>query len=199
MHDPVPDRRNRFAYWLGKVFHPYVICVPTLIALLWGEPWVSLVGWVTVMVAILLPPLLVTGLLLKHRQRHLYQRASRAPMYLVFWGSLLICLGVLIALNAPHILITCVVALMLWLPLQLAINTYVTKVSTHAAVVVACVMGLGLLGKLTHPWLLLAALLAVGLTLWARVATRNHTLTQVIVGSLTGAISVLIVFPLMLR
>ena len=199
MIDPIPDSRNRLAYWVGQLFHPYFICIPTLAAVLSDTPFAQAMGWLLLVLAILLPPLVLMGFLLKRRERYLYQRATRTPIYLTFWGSLLVCLVILTTLNAPTTLIACIVALILWLPLQLAINTYVTKVSTHAAVVAACVIGLYLLGKLNHPLLLSVAVAAVALTLWARVVTRNHTPQQVIMGLLTGIVPVLIVFPSMLR
>jgi membrane-associated phospholipid phosphatase len=199
MIDPIPYHGNRIAYWLGQIFHPYLICVPTLAAVLADQPLIAALGWLLLVVVILLPPLMVMGLWLKRRERYLYQRRSRTPMYLTFWISLLVCLMALVALQAPLTLIACIVALALWLPLQLVINTYVTKVSTHAAVVAACMMGLFLLGRLSHPLLLAVALAAVLLTLWARVMTRNHTPVQVIMGTLTGITPVLVVFPIVLR
>ena len=199
MNEPIPDHGNRFAYWLGQIFHPYLICVPTLAAVLADQPWAAALGWLLLVVVILLPPLIVMGVWLKRRERYLYQRTSRTPIYVMFWISLLLCLTALVRLNAPMTLIACIVALALWLPLQLAINTYVTKVSTHAAVAAACMMGLFLLGRLDHPLLMVLAVAAVLLTLWARVITRNHTLQQVVMGTLTGILPVLIVFPLVLR
>ncbi len=198
MIDPVPNSRNRLAYWVGQLFHPYFIGIPTLAAVLSDAPLTQALGWLVLVVGILLPPLILMGFLLKRRERFLYQRATRTPIYLTFWGSLLVCLVILAVLNAPTTLIACIVALILWLPLQLAINTYVTKVSTHAAVMAGCMIGLFLLEKLNHPLLLFGAVAAVALTLWARVVTRNHTPHQVLMGLLAGVVPVLIVFQLML-
>lgn len=199
MTDPVPDHRNRFAYALGRLFHPYLIAVVTLGAVLADLSFGEAVFWMTLVVTILILPLVVTTTLLRRRQRYVYQRATRTPIYLTFWVSLLVCIGILISLRAPMTLLAGILALTLWIPLQLLINTYVTKVSTHAAVASGCMTGLLLLGKLNHPMLVLSALVVVGLTLWARVTTRNHTVRQVIMGTLTGATAVLIVFPLVLR
>ena len=199
MVDPVPDYRNRFAYWTGRVFHPYLICIPTLAVVLSGLPFRQAFGWVVLIVAVLVTPLLVVGVLLRLQDRFLYQRTARTPIYLTFWVSLIVCLALLMALEAPNKLVACIVALLIWLPLQLVINTYVTKVSTHAAVVTGCVTGLFLLGELNSLLLVAAALTVVVLTLWARVVTRHHTRQQVALGILTGAIPVLIVFPLLLN
>jgi membrane-associated phospholipid phosphatase len=104
----------------------------------------------------------------------------------------------LVVLDAPLKLVACIAALLVWLPLQLIINTHVTKVSTHTAVVTGCMMGLLLLGELNSLLLAAGAVAVVVLTLWARVVTRHHTWQQVAMGILTGAIPVLIVFPLLL-
>lgn len=199
MVDPTPDYRNRFAYWVGRVFHPYLICIPTLAAVLSDLPFSQALGWVVLVVVVLVTPLVVMGALLQRQARFLHQRTTRTPIYLAFWVSLIVCLVVLNILEAPTRLIACIVALTLWLPLQLGINTYVTKVSTHTAVVVGCVTGLLLLGELNHVLLLIGAFAAVIVTLWARVVTRHHTWQQVAIGTLTGALPVLIVFPLLLN
>jgi membrane-associated phospholipid phosphatase len=108
------------------------------------------------------------------------------------------CLALLVIFNAPRILVACFVALVIWAPIQLLINRYVTKISTHAGVVAACSTGLLLAGKLNHPILLALMIVIAVVTLWARVETKNHTVPQVLLGFLVGALAVLVVFPLML-
>lgn len=198
MVEPIPNYRNRFAYWMGRVFHPYLICIPTLAVVLSGLPFRQALGWVTLIVAVLVTPLLVAGQLLRMQDRFLYQRTARTPIYITFWASLIGCLMLLVVLEAPLKLVACIVALLVWLPLQLVINTHVTKVSTHTAVVTGCMMGLLLLGELNSVLLAAGAVAVVVLTLWARVVTRHHTWQQVAMGVLTGALPVLIVFPILL-
>ena len=65
----------------------------------------------------------------------------------------------------------------------------------RSAVAAGCYTGLLVLGKLANPVILIVLTALVILTLWARVVTRNHTLTQVIMGVLVGALPVLVVFP----
>lgn len=108
------------------------------------------------------------------------------------------CLGALIALQAPRILIAGLTVLIIWLPAQILVNRYVTKVSAHAAVLAGCMTGLLLIGKLNHPIVLALVLLVTIITMWSRVVTKNHTAAQVVMGFLLGALPVLIVFPLML-
>lgn len=194
MIDPTPDHRNPLAVWIGRLFHPYLICIPTLLAVLHPLPLVSAAGLMLLVVVILLPPLILVVSLLKRQQRFVYQRQTRTPIYLTFWVSLWVCLAVIIFLQAPLPLIASILSLLVWLPLQLAVNTWATKVSTHAAVMTGCSTALFLLGKLDHPFVFLVVLVAVAGVLWARITTKNHTLEQVLLGVLTGFLPVIVVF-----
>jgi hypothetical protein len=198
MTDLIPDNRNQLAYAIGKLFHPYLICMPTLLVLLNDIPFQQMLGWLILVVAILVTPLVLTGRYLEQREQYIYQRKTRGPIYVTFWLSLMLCLAVIQRLEAPRALTASIVALAVWVPIQLLINRYVTKVSTHAAVIAACSTGLLLLGKLNNPILLLIVISAVVATLWARVVTRNHTIPQVAMGLLVGTLPILVVFSLML-
>ncbi len=199
MTDIPPDNRNRLAYFLGRVFHPYIVCIPTLFAVLSELPLADAARWSVLVLAILLTPAMSLVVLMQRRGRHVYERRTRGPLYLTGWLSVLLCLVVLILLEAPRVLIACLIALVVWIPLQLTINTYVTKVSSHAAVLAGCAMGLLLLGKLDSIGLQLAVLAIVLATSWSRIATRNHTLSQVVLGLVVGCLPVLVIFPLFLR
>ena len=96
-------------------------------------------------------------------------------------------------------LIASLTALAVWLPFQLVINTFVTKVSAHTAVMAGCYSGLLFLGRLDSWELRIGVLLLVLAVVWARVVTKNHTATQVIMGLVVGVLPVLVVFPLMLN
>jgi hypothetical protein len=145
-----PDNRNRVAFVIGRIFHPYLICIPTLFAVLEGLSWASAIRWTLLIFTLVLGPGLSAAFYLKRRGRFVYQRSTRTPLYLIGWASVLVCLGVLKLLNAPVILIACLAALSVWVPLQLLINTFVTKISAHAAVAAGCYIGLLLLGRLLH-------------------------------------------------
>lgn len=196
--DPIPESHHRLAVWIGQVFHPYVICVPIGLLLLTPLPPCEALAWLLLLVTLILPPLLLIGVIQRRRGRALYQRSARTPVYLTFILSLLVGWGLLTAGNAPAILKACVLALLVWVPGQLLINRFVTKLSTHAAVVAGCASGLLVLGRVTP----LSALLIGGVvlsTLWARVVTRHHTWSQVVLGALLGVLPVLLVFPATLR
>lgn len=198
--DIVPDNTNKLAFVIGRLFHPYLVCIPTLLVVLGDLPLSDIIKWSVLVLSFVLIPLMVIGVYMKVQQgRYLYQRHTRGPVYLVFLFSMLACLAILVALNAPRILIACLITLILWAPLQLLINRYITKISTHAGVIAACGTGLLLAGKMHHPALIAFFVLIAATTMWSRIETKNHTLLQVVLGFLVGAMSVLIAFPLILR
>jgi hypothetical protein len=198
MSDPIPDHSNLLAYWLGRLFHPAVLSIPTLALILNDQPLMEALRWTVLVATLVTVPGLIAIALLHRRQRYVYQRHVRGAVYLILWLSVIVCLGVVWGWQGPAALRVCLAALIVWLPLQLAINTYITKVSTHVAVAAGCATGLLLLGKLDSLPLQLTALTIVGLIIWARVTTRNHTVAQVLLGLMVGIGSVLVVFPLLL-
>ncbi|MAU08407.1 MAG: hypothetical protein CL607_01180 [Anaerolineaceae bacterium] len=197
--DPIPDQSNRLAYLLGRVFHPAVICIPTLALVLRDLNLEEAVFWLLLVAGMVIVPGLIAIALLKQRGRFVYQRRTRGPVYIVIWFSIAASFIAILLLDGPEVLQVCVVALLVWLPVQSLINAFYTKVSTHVAVAAGCATGLMLLGKLDTPLLQVTALMIVALTMWARVTTRNHTVKQVVLGLVVGAGSVLVVFPLFLH
>ncbi|MFN8373345.1 MAG: hypothetical protein U0694_10790 [Anaerolineae bacterium] len=197
MNDPEPDNRNRIAFWVGRIFHPYVICIPTLFAVVSDLTLEEAAKWSLITIVIVLLPGMLLAAYAQSRGHPLYQRSTRTPLYIVGWVSVLVCIAVLTLMGAPHVLISSLVSLAIWAPLQLLINALVTKISAHAAIASGCAMGLLLLGKLDTPLLKLLMLAVVVATVWARVITQNHTIKQVSLGLLVGALPPLIVFSLM--
>lgn len=199
MTDPVPDISNKLAHWIGRVFHPAILCVPTLALILREEPLLEAVLWTVAIASIVTVPGLVAIALLKRRERYVYQRQNRAPVYLILWLCVGLCSVIVWLGNGPRVLLVCLVSLLLWLPVQMAINSYFTKISTHTAVAAGCATGLLLLGDLNTMTLQVMTLAIVLLVMWSRVVTRNHTKLQVVLGLVVGCGTVLLVFPLLLR
>ncbi len=197
MDDPVPDNRNRIAFLIGRIFHPYIICIPTLFAVVSDLTLNEAVKWSLIVIAFVLLPGMTLAAYLQSRGHPLYQRSTRTPLYIVGWCSVLLCIVVLSVMNAPKVLVSSLISLAIWAPLQLIINIYVTKISAHAAIAAGCAMGLLLLGKLDTPLLKVLMTLVVIVTVWARVVTHNHTVLQVSLGLLVGALPPLLVFSLM--
>ena len=199
MNDVLPDNQNRIADLTSRIFHPAVMGIPTLLAILNEMSFSQILGWMTLILGILLIPNVVLQLILQRQGRYVYQRGTRGPLYIVGWLSVLVCLILLIALGAPRVLIACLLALLVWVPVQLFINQTVTKISIHSAVVSGCLTGLLVLGRLDMPLLKILVVSILILTAWARMETKNHTLLQVTLGALVGCLPVLIVFPLVLH
>ncbi|MEQ8677205.1 MAG: hypothetical protein RLP44_08640 [Aggregatilineales bacterium] len=196
--DPVPEHRNRFAYWIGRIFHPYVVCIPTLFAVLYDLTLRNAVVWSMLVLILVLVPGISMIVYLRRQDRWVYQRQTRGPIYAVVWASVLFCLIVLLVLDAPDVLAACIATLCVWVPVQWLINYFVTKISTHMAVIGGCGTALWWLGILDTPVLQLAVIGIALLTMWSRIETKNHTLAQVMLGLLVGSGSVLVAFPLLL-
>ncbi len=199
MVDAAPDTQKRLPNLIGRMLHPAVLAVPTLLIVLSDLGWQSAIQWSALTLPILLVPGTLLVIYLRTLGRHTYQRRTRTPLYVTAWCSVVAAALLTAALDAPRVLIACLVALAVWLPIQLAFNTYLTKISTHAAVAAGCMTGLFVLGKLPN---LPLQLLGIGIVLavsWARIEDRNHTFTQVVLGVLVGTGTVLLVFPFVLN
>lgn len=196
--DPVPDSTKPLPKLIGRIFHPAILAIPTLVIALSDLGWAQALRWGAITLPIILLPGILLVAYLRTRGRHTYQRRTRTPLYITAWCSVVAAAALTAALGAPHVLTACLLTLALWLPVQLLFNTYVTKISTHAGVAAGCMTGLFALGKLPTLPLQLIALGIVIIVAWARVSDRNHTLQQVALGVLVGAGSVPLVFPLVL-
>lgn len=187
---PKPDHSNRLAYALSMIFHPYVVFIPPAVIALGGEGfiWALLTGVMVVF------PIAITVLIQKRSGRYVFQREARTPLYLVGWLAVITCYGIMSLFDAPIVIRTGIVVVILWTPLQFLINTFVTKASVHASLVAIAFTGLWSLGYLTHPLLFAVSLLIVLSVAWARKVTRNHTTNQLILGLLTGTLATLVAF-----
>lgn len=198
MTDIIPDRSKRIAYMVGLIFHPAVIAVATLVLVLQALPIQEIGIWTAVISSIILIPVFIAIAYLRKQNRHTYQRGTRRPLYIVAWISVAICFILIQVFEGPVELAICMATLAVWLPFQLLVNHAITKISAHMAVASGCFTALLLFGKLS------TILTAIGIFIiiliaWARLRTKNHTVLQVVLGTLVGAGSVLLVFPLMLN
>src|SRR5690606_26355468 len=169
------------------------------LAVLDEMPLSEAISWTALIFTVIVAPLAASLILLRRHGKYAYQRQVRVPIYIIAWTSVLLCLVLTLGLHAPTVLVACMAALALWIPLQFAVNTWVTKVSIHTAVVTGCVLGLLLLGDLPSPLHKGVAVGVVLISAWARMVTRHHTFEQVLLGILVGALPVLVIFPQLLR
>ena len=197
MTDTVPDNSKRIAYFIGLGLHPVPIAIGTLLILLWGLPLSVTIRWTALVASVVLIPIFATTAYLQRQDQYTYQRFSRKPIYLVAWIAVAICLGLILRFNGPTILGICMATLLVWLPLQLGINQFLTKISIHMGVATGCFAALWIVGKLT-PLLTLICIALLLLLGWARIQTKNHTVEQVVLGCVVGLVSVLLIFPFFL-
>lgn len=198
MNDPVPVHDNRLAVIIGRVLDPFLLPIPTLLVILSGLPVGEALVWFVLVITMILIPGFISTALMERYVNPVYKRRTRGPLYLIAWISVLVCLAVVLRLQAPPVLVASVATLAVWVPLQWAVNTWVTKISAHAAVAAGCVTTLIVMGKAGTPVIQITLLALVVITLWARVITHHHTIPQVILGLLVGVLPVLVVFPLIL-
>lgn len=197
MTNTIPDNSKKTAYAVGIVFHPAVVAIVTLLLVLRDLPIQQALIWTSLIGGIILIPTFIAIAYLRHQKRHTYQRGTRGPLYSIAWLSAIVCFALIWVSNGPIELAVCMATLAVWLPLQLSINHFYTKVSAHTAVISGCFTALVLFGKLGSV-LIAVGILMIVLVGWARLTTKNHTPLQIVLGIAVGAGSVLLVFPLLL-
>lgn len=120
---------------------------------------------------------------------HVGEREKRPAVILVILASVLVGTALLMAAGAPRELLALLAAMVAGLLVTLAV-TVVWKISVHAAVAAGTVVVLTLVfgPALAVLWLLVAL---VG---WSRVALGDHTVGQVIGGTVAGGLVAAVVF-----
>ena len=141
-----------------------------------------------VLVLIFVPILPLLYLLYEvRRQRltdlHVRLREQRPRILAVAIASIVVLLGLLIALGAPRELLALIVAGVVGL-VSVTLVTLVWKISIHVTVVSGSVVTLIVI----FGWPLLILVPIIALTAWSRVTLRDHTPGQVLTGALLGAI-----------
>ena len=115
--------------------------------------------------------------------RHIGDHRQRRGPLLVAVGSVLLGLALLVVLDARRELLAAVVAGGVGLLVAMAVNHW-WKMSIHAAVSAGSVVIL----VLVFGWPPVLATPLVGLVGWSRVKLTDHTVKQVLVGAVVGAI-----------
>jgi hypothetical protein len=197
LNDPIPDTRNRIAYLMSLLFHPFVVAILTLLVVLRDVNWLEAITWTGLIAVILIAPPAGGILYFKRQQRYVYQRKTRGALYLLGWSGALVGLLVTFIFDGPQVLVACLATLLVWVPMQMTFNSYLTKVSIHVAVAVGCATALFALGTLDTVGLKIMALVVILVVTWSRIVTRNHTIMQVVLGVILGVVPVLLVFTQM--
>ncbi|WP_311699063.1 phosphatase PAP2 family protein [Streptomyces gibsoniae] len=124
--------------------------------------------------------------------KHVRIREQRAVPLLATMASVLIGISLLVALRAPREVFALVVAMLVGLITTMIVTIW-WKVSVHTAVAGGVVVIL-LLAYGAHVAPLVLGVAAVA---WSRVALRDHTPAQTVVGALLGALAAAVVFSAM--
>lgn len=150
--------------------YPHVTWPPTLVATF----FVGLIPWAA---------LIWMRLRGRVSDVHVTQRHQRWPILLVTLFSILGGIGVLTAISAPSQMIVEVLFMLAGLLIVGAVNL-VWKLSIHAALTTFAALHC-LLGLPAGAQVAVAVIALVG---WARIRAGHHTPTQVMAGTLTGAL-----------
>jgi hypothetical protein len=114
--------------------------------------------------------------------RHVRVRAQRPALLGFTLASVFVGLALLRVLQAPRPLFALMAAMVAGMAVTLIVTT-LWKISVHTSCVAGAVTSLAIL---VHPGALLLAPLVV-VTGWARVVRRDHTIAQVVAGTVVGA------------
>jgi membrane-associated phospholipid phosphatase len=173
---------RRCTYWL----EPKNWLIVTVVAIGWHADGRAGIGWglLAALFTGVLPTLFISYGVRHGRwsDRNVGARRPRLLVLAFITASVAAGLILLLVLGAPPLL-TGYLAFMLASVAVLAAITTVWKISIHCAVASGSVMILAL----TYGPLVLGGYLLVGLLGWARVMVKDHSVAQVMAGSLLGA------------
>ena len=173
---------RRCTYWL----EPKNWLIVTVVAIGWHADGRAGIGWglLAALFTAVLPTLFISHGVRHGRwsDRNVGARRPRLLVLAFITSSVAVGLILLLVLGAPPLL-TGYLAFMLASVAVLAAITTVWKISIHCAVASGSVTILAL----TYGPLVLGGYLLVGLLGWARVTVKDHTVAQVVAGSVLGA------------
>jgi len=185
---------RRCTYWL----EPKNWLIATVILIGWHADGLAGVGWglVAALFAAVLPTLFISYGIRQGRwsDRNVGARRPRLIVLGFITASVAAGLILLAVLGAPRLL-TGYLAFMLASVAVLALITTVWKISIHCAVASGSVAILALM----YGPLVLCGYVLVALLGWSRVALGDHTVAQVVAGSVLGAAAAVLAYAALAR
>ena len=173
---------RRWSYWL----EPKNWLIVTVVGIGWHADGRAGIGWglLAALFAAVLPTLFISYGIRRGRwsDRNVGARRPRLIVLAFITASVAAGLILLVALGAPRML-TGYLAFMLASVAVLAAITTVWKISIHCAVA----SGSAAILALSYGPLALGGYALVALLGWSRVALKDHTVAQVVAGSVLGA------------
>lgn len=180
--------RQRAATLLSEVLSPGVLVTGVLLVVGWGSTHSPAgAGWglfAALFCSVVPYAAVLVGVRLGYwSDHHIRDRRQRTVPFLIAIGSVAAGIAALVVLGAPSAVLALVVAILAGLVSTSAVSLW-WKVSVHTTVASAttCVL------VLAFGPVLAAALPVVALVAWSRVALNHHTVAQVVVGALQGAL-----------
>jgi membrane-associated phospholipid phosphatase len=190
-------RRRSAAEWVTYLLEPKNWVIVTTLAVGWHADGAAGLGWgaVAAVFAAVLPTAFINRGIKRGQfdDRNVGAKRPRLIVLSFILASVAIGLALLVGLGAPGEL-SGYVACTLGSVAVLAAITTVWKISIHCAVASGSVT---LLALLFGAWLA-PAILLVALTGWSRIVLKDHTVAQVIMGSLLGAAAAAITYAIIL-
>lgn len=190
---------ERAALWLSRIFHPFLITIPTLVLAIYltGSSLSAAAVWTAVTVGVVIMP---AFLFIAYHVRtarfsdwYVSVREQRHALYLLGGVCLLLLLAILFYFDAPRIIQACLFAAVLANTVSALVNR-ITKISVHATTMAGCSAVL----FTVSPPLGVAMGVMTLIVGWARMQLKQHTAGQIVLGWVTALASVWIVFALYL-
>ncbi|KOT80923.1 hypothetical protein ADK70_27130 [Streptomyces rimosus subsp. pseudoverticillatus] len=180
-----PSGESRPARLITDSLEPKTWIIAVTVLMGWHADRLAGVGWglVAALFSAAVPVLFIKwGEQRGHwGDRHVRRRQDRLVVIPGIMASVTTGIALMVLLDAPNEMIALIVAMLVTL-IAILIITLAWKVSVHSAVSAGAIMMLALA---YGPWALPAFLL-VALVGWSRVKLQDHSLAQVVVGTLLG-------------
>lgn len=182
---------SRAADMLGRVLDPIVMVVLTLVATCSqasASPWSALEWFGLAVVFVAAVPSVVLYVLIRRGHVGEWQAPRRRERYVPYAATMVsLAAGVVVlhALGAPTLLMRVVIAMLVGI-IAMAVFNFVTKASMHSGVLAGAAVTVGFL---FGPVAVGVGLVLWCLAAWARVRAGRHSLGQVWLGGVTGAVA----------
>jgi membrane-associated phospholipid phosphatase len=189
------EMRERLARLISNTLNPFVVSAVIIILLAFSETSgiLEALKWASISLAVsVLPTLIIVIYLVRSKRMEGFfntTREQRNVVYLFASGLGDIGCGLLWQLNAPEMLAVTFTAGLISIVLFMGINYY-WKVSLHTAFIVASLTIAIIVYGAEAAW----AVIFLPSVAWARIELKQHSIAQVVVGSLLVALVVAGIF-----
>ena len=184
------------ANWVTNVLNPPLISVLGifLMASVLGTADAWRYAVLFVVLVVIVPTSYVYWLLRRGKIEtfHIPNRENRKGVYLVIIGSNILGVLVMLALDAPFLLLAFGIMGVMQSTLLFLVNIY-WKISGHTT----AISGLSVFIVAALGWSMSPVLMIVPLVAWARIKTKSHSFWQTVAGVMTGSFFILLTWMLL--